>query len=157
MVLIHTLMLYFDATGGYLPCDPDYPDDRLSIYLEDAKAPVLLTQVEHLSRARSLVGDDCRVLEVQTVLSEVAGAPGNPPADRSSYDGVAYVIFTSGSTGRPKGVQLPHRGVADLIPWLPELHGLGRYCMQFHISFFSLCYPALCAASTSSRFGLTLL
>lgn len=136
MVLMALWMLHFDATGGYLPCDPDYPDDRLSIYLEDAKAPVLLTQVEHLSRARSLVGDDCRVLEVQTVLSEVAGAPGNPPADRSSYDGVAYVIFTSGSTGRPKGVQLPHRSMADLLPYLVELHDLSEY---LNLVFFAAC------------------
>ena len=50
----------------------------------------------------------------------------NPPPNRSSPDGTAYIIFTSGSTGRPKGVLVAHRGVRDLMPWLTELHGLGE-------------------------------
>jgi non-ribosomal peptide synthetase component F len=87
---------------------------------------VLLTQAEHFDRAKSLVVDGCRVLEASEVLSSVSGCPSNPPAERSSYDGVAYIIFTSGSTGRPKGVLVPHRGVADLMPWLVELHGVGE-------------------------------
>src|SRR5206468_5496876 len=32
------------AGGAYLPLDPDYPKDRLAFMLEDAEAPVLLTQ-----------------------------------------------------------------------------------------------------------------
>lgn len=110
--------------AGYLPCDPDYPDDRLAIYLEDAHASVLLTQAEHLQRAQALVGPECRVLDVAEVRANVVEDHDNPPPERSSYDAVAYCIFTSGSTGRPKGVLLPHRSASDLLPYLEELHDL---------------------------------
>src|SRR5215212_4412458 len=32
------------ADGAYVPLDPDYPKERLSFMLEDARVPVLLTQ-----------------------------------------------------------------------------------------------------------------
>ena len=32
------------AGGAYLPLDPDYPPERLAFMLEDAGAPVLVTQ-----------------------------------------------------------------------------------------------------------------
>ena len=87
---------------------------------------MLLTQASHLDRSMSLVEESCRVVDTATLLTESSGSTSNPPANRCSPDGTAYIIFTSGSTGRPKGVLVAHRGVRDLMPWLTELHGLGE-------------------------------
>ena len=45
------------CAGVYLPCDPSYPEDRLSIYLEDAAAAVALASSRNASAARF----DCEV------------------------------------------------------------------------------------------------
>ena len=87
---------------------------------------MLLTQASHLDRSVGLVEESCRVVDTATLLDGSSGTISNPPVNRSSPDGTAYIIFTSGSTGRPKGVLVAHRGVRDLMPWLTELHGLGE-------------------------------
>lgn len=110
--------------AGYLPCDPNYPDDRLAIYLEDANATVLLTEPQHYERGQGLVGPTCPVLNVADAC--VQPLSGAALGRRCSADDPCYMIFTSGSTGRPKGCMLPHRGVQDLLPWLVELHDLSE-------------------------------
>ena len=114
------------GAAGYLPCDPDYPDDRLAIYMEDAGASIVLSQGSEMARACELAGGGCDVMDVPALLEQSThrGA-GNPSRSRSSEDGACYIIFTSGSTGRPKGVVVKHRGVQDLMPWLAELHQIG--------------------------------
>jgi non-ribosomal peptide synthetase component F len=119
--LVISIFAVLKAGGCYLPCDPSYPDDRLEVYLEDAKAALLLTNLQHLVRAKNMVGDDVPVVDVST-----AGDVGSSSALRSpGPDDPAYIIFTSGSTGRPKGVVIAHRGLRDLIPWLVDRHKIG--------------------------------
>lgn len=40
-----------------MPLDPEYPDERLAIYMEDSRAAVLLTQEAHAQRAQQLGGE----------------------------------------------------------------------------------------------------
>jgi non-ribosomal peptide synthetase component F len=127
--LVISILAVFKAGGCYLPCDPDYPDDRLSVYLEDGKAIVALSQAKHLERASNMVDNDVAVIDVNKLSQENGGqskyatAPLKPPGPEDP----AYIIFTSGSTGRPKGVVIPHRGVRDLMPWLVEMYSLSKY------------------------------
>jgi non-ribosomal peptide synthetase component F len=51
------LALCVQSGGVYVPLDPEYPDERLSIYMEDSKAAVLLTQEAHAQRAQQLGGE----------------------------------------------------------------------------------------------------
>ena len=120
--LVVSILAVMKAGGCYLPCDPSYPDDRLEVYLEDAKAALVLTNPQHLVRANSMVGEGVPVVDVSIAADASAGtatlrSPG--PEDP------AYIIFTSGSTGRPKGVTVAQRGLRDLIPWLVDRHNIG--------------------------------
>jgi len=49
------------AGGCYVPLDPTFPADRLSIYLEDSQAVALIMQHSNATLAESLIADlPCR-------------------------------------------------------------------------------------------------
>ncbi len=111
------------AGAAYLSLDPAHPAERLAFMLEEAAAPVVLTQeallprlTDRLSGARIVCLDrDRQEIEVCAPLPALAVEP----------DHLAYVLYTSGSTGRPKGVQVPHRGLLNLVRWHLRAHGTG--------------------------------
>src|SRR5262245_27010015 len=102
------------AGGAYLPLDPDYPPDRLAFMLEDAQAPLLLTQsalIERLPRHRA------RVIRLDADWPTVAAQPTTAPTFALHPRHPGYVIYTSGSTGTPKGVVLDHASIINYIAW----------------------------------------
>src|SRR5439155_21072934 len=95
------------AGGAYVPMDPAYPHDRLAYMLDDAQAPVLVTDpclAQRLPAAQREV--------VNIGAPQIAKGPYHPPHVEIMPDDLAYVIYTSGSTGRPKGVEITHGGLA---------------------------------------------
>ncbi len=100
------------AGGAYLPLDPDYPSERLAFMLEDARAPVLVTQSALVER---LPPHDTRLVRLDADWPAIAACPATPPITRLKPHNAAYVIYTSGSTGTPKGVCVIHRGVVSFV------------------------------------------
>ncbi|MGH8194718.1 MAG: non-ribosomal peptide synthetase [Woeseiaceae bacterium] len=95
------------AGAGYLPLDPDYPEDRLKFMVEDSAVSVLVTQIElePLFAACSAV----KVL-VDAIGEDLDAHSSDNPEVAVSPEDLAYLIYTSGSTGMPKGVMVDHRG-----------------------------------------------
>ena len=93
------------AGGAYLPLDPAYPADRLSYMLEDAGAPVLVTQSGLVDR---LTAPGVQHVLLDAEADAIARQPASAPALALDPQHPAYVIYTSGSTGRPKGVAVTH-------------------------------------------------
>ena len=89
------------AGGAYLPLDPAYPAERLAFMLEDARAPVLVTQSGLLDR---LPAYGARIVQLDADAPAIAQEPATAPRSGLNPDNAAYVIYTSGSTGTPKGV-----------------------------------------------------
>ena len=100
------------AGGAYLPLDPSYPPERLAFMLEDAGAPVLVTQAGLLERIAKPRG---AIVRLDADWPVIAQNPATAPANRLLPGNTAYLIYTSGSTGTPKGVCTSHRGVVSLI------------------------------------------
>ncbi|HYE95662.1 MAG TPA: amino acid adenylation domain-containing protein, partial [Rubricoccaceae bacterium] len=120
--LVVSILGVLKAGGAYLPLDPSYPLERLSLMLEDSQPPVLLTQEGLSERLPAHWGQTIFVdadWEGMRSLDEAAGEDEAARAVSSgggaSADGLAYVIYTSGSTGRPKGVMVTHRNVLRLV------------------------------------------
>jgi amino acid adenylation domain-containing protein len=102
------------AGGAYLPLDPAYPAERLSLILNDAKAPVLVTAQ---CRAGSLPAGAWRVIGLD-IEGRMADGPSSPsPVTEASPESLAYVIYTSGSSGQPKGVEIAHKSLLNLVRW----------------------------------------
>ncbi len=98
--LVIALHAVLRAGGAYLPLDPEYPRDRLAFMLEDAKAPVLLTQA-HLEGL--LPPHRALVLRLDTDWPEIAGEPDSG-LDRGGLglSSLAYVIYTSAPPAAPR-------------------------------------------------------
>ena len=106
------------AGAAYVPLDPAYPKQRLALVLQDAAAPILLTQRKLIgelpeTQARTLCVEDL----AQENLADAATAPFPAPAATD----LAYVLYTSGSTGQPKGVAVEHRSAVALVCWARDV------------------------------------
>ena len=65
------------AGGAYLPLDPAYPADRLSYMLDDAGAPVLVTQSGLVDR---LAAPDVQRVLIDAEADAIAREPTSAPA-----------------------------------------------------------------------------
>jgi len=110
------------AGGAYLPVDPELPQQRIAYMLEEARAPIVLTQ-SHL--AERLPGQPGRTLLLDAEAPDTGSQPTVPPPERATADSIAYVIYTSGSTGRPKGVLVPHAAISNHMHWMQRVYPLG--------------------------------
>ncbi len=127
--LVVALLAVHRAGAAYLPLDPDYPEDRLALMVEDAR-PV------HIIRDTLPTGPE-----------------GQLP---TSYDpsSPAYVIYTSGSTGRPKGVVVPHEGIVNRLLWMQDEYGLTaddrvlqKTPSSFDVSVWEFFWPLITGAT----------
>lgn len=100
------------AGAAYVPLDPAFPSERLAFMLQDAEAPVLLTQ-RHLVDA--LPASQARVVCLDAEWPTIATENEQRLAIDVTPGHLAYTIYTSGSTGKPKGVQVLHRGVVNFL------------------------------------------
>ncbi|SEC91104.1 non-ribosomal peptide synthase domain TIGR01720/amino acid adenylation domain-containing protein [Streptomyces sp. 3213] len=127
--LVVALLAVHRAGAAYLPLDPDYPEDRLALMVEDAR-PVYV---------------------VRDTL------PTGPEAQLpTSYDpsSPAYVIYTSGSTGRPKGVVVPHEGIVNRLLWMQDAYELTaadrvlqKTPSSFDVSVWEFFWPLITGAA----------
>ncbi len=138
------------AGGAYLPLDPGYPKDRLAFMLDDADAPVLLTQstlMPHLPEHRS------KVVCFDTDKASLDREPDTNPPQTCTPENLAYVIYTSGSTGKPKGVPNEHAGVVNRLLWMQgayRLDGTDRVLQKtpysFDVSVWEFFWPLMTGA-----------
>ena len=105
--LILALFGVLKSGAAYIPCDPEYPADRVKLILEDSEARYIITTADRMDTVpadkaidvEELIGDD----NDGTIVIDI------------QPDDLAYLIYTSGSTGRPKGVMLHHRGICNYL------------------------------------------
>ncbi|MDX2090267.1 MAG: amino acid adenylation domain-containing protein [Kofleriaceae bacterium] len=109
------------AGAAYVPLETKAPADRLAFILEDARAPIVITQ-ERL--AGQLPAVAARVVLLDGHAAAIAQEPATPPSSGVRADNLAYVIYTSGTTGRPKGVQVEHRQIVNLVTASGAVEGI---------------------------------
>jgi amino acid adenylation domain-containing protein/FkbH-like protein len=119
--MVVALLGILKAGGAYVPLDPSYPADRIQFILEDAQAPVLITQRLVLSSLTTL---NARTIILDTAWPEIAAESTAPLSIETQSSNLAYVLYTSGSTGKPKGVQIEHRNLVNFLASMKKQPGL---------------------------------
>ncbi|MBE9222347.1 amino acid adenylation domain-containing protein [Cyanobacterium stanieri LEGE 03274] len=141
--LIISLWAILKAGAGYVPLDPNYPQDRLRFMVEDSGLSVIITQsaFTHL-----FSGDGVHLVNGDE--DDFSSFSGQNPFPKSLGHNLAYVIYTSGSTGVPKGVEIEHRNTVAFIGWATsffsreELAGvLASTSVCFDLSVFEIFVP----------------
>ena len=110
--MVISILATLKAGGAYVPLDPDYPQERITFMLQDAKPKVVLTQ-------QALV----QSIEDQSVITfcmdhdwpTLSRRSKRNPSHTIQPQHLAYCIYTSGSTGKPKGVLIEHHSVANVF------------------------------------------
>ena len=104
--LILSLFGVLKSGAAYIPCDPEYPADRVKLILEDSEARYIITTADRMDTVPSE-----KAIDVEDLIA--SQAPYRKP--EITPDDLAYLIYTSGSTGRPKGVMLRHEGICNYL------------------------------------------
>jgi amino acid adenylation domain-containing protein len=123
--LVVSLLGILKAGGAYVPLDPTYPQDRLSLMIEDSEMPVLLTTADSHAHL-PLASGSLTVLDVDNPA--IADESPQPVASAATPASLAYVIYTSGSTGKPKGVMVENRNVVNFFTGMDRALGCGGGC-----------------------------
>ena len=105
--LILSLFGVLKSGAAYIPCDPEYPADRVKLILEDSEARYIITTADRMD---TVPAD--KAIDVEDLIND--DNDGTIVTDFTPDD-LAYLIYTSGSTGRPKGVMLHHRGICNYL------------------------------------------
>ncbi|MES2825119.1 MAG: amino acid adenylation domain-containing protein [Pseudomonadota bacterium] len=111
-----TILAILKAGACYVPCDPNYPRERLNKMLEAARTKLVLVD----DQGSLVINGDRQVINIKDALSHIIS--GNLASENLNLshdvEAPACIIFTSGSTGNPKGVVLSHQGIANRIFWM---------------------------------------
>jgi amino acid adenylation domain-containing protein len=146
IAMVVALLGILKSGGAYFPLDPKFPRDRLALMLEDAEAPLLLTQ---LAKQASLPATKSKVVALDDE-SAFQNFPASNPDPANQPGDLAYVIYTSGSTGKPKGVMIPRNALVNFLHGMVEAPGLKNTdvvlaitTISFDISILELLLPLM--------------
>jgi amino acid adenylation domain-containing protein len=157
------------AGAAYVPLDPQSPEARLGLILDDCSVSCLISSVGKTASldvlaAEGAVPPALLIVDGDTSDAEAAVGQGHvllrdavdaAPAEARpasvSEDDLAYILYTSGSTGNPKGVMLSHLNALAFVDWGRQTFGVGPDDrLSSHAPFhFDLSVFDLYAASTS--------
>lgn len=119
--LVTAILGVLKVGGAYVPLDPTYPAERLSFMIEDANAPVLITDS---TSPTFQLPKNVKLINLDTIDCQSEDAPDW----KSAPEDLAYAIYTSGSTGKPKGTLITHRSLANYLCWAADSYKANQGC-----------------------------
>jgi len=152
--LVIAILGVLKAGGAYLPVDPEYPGERIAFMLEDAAAPVLLTDAVMGDQLAGSLPDVVAIVRLDTEWPAIARYPTTIPHSGLRTENLAYFIYTSGSTGKPKGVMNFHRALTNRLHWMQQTYRLSaadrvlqKTPYTFDVSVWEFLWPLMYGAT----------
>ncbi|WP_103381515.1 class I adenylate-forming enzyme family protein [Pseudonocardia dioxanivorans] len=146
------------ADGIAVCVNPASAAPEVAHVLADSGARFVITDAAHIDTARTLVGEDVRLIVVGESYEALLEPTDVRPRDGLALDDPAWMLYTSGTTGRPKGVYLTQRGCLWVVAacFAPILGvGPGDVLLSplplFHSYALVLCVLAVAATGASER------
>ncbi|CAF4232310.1 unnamed protein product [Rotaria sp. Silwood2] len=109
--LIAAMLGVLMAGSTYLYLDPELPDKRIRIMLQDAGAHLVIEDEKETSFTHTAF-ESIRFLSIDFFFQEYKRSALFPVVKPSDS---CYVIYTSGSTGEPKGILIQHQAVVRRV------------------------------------------
>ena len=106
--MVAAMVAVLRVGAAYLPLDPDFPAERLSLIVEDAQPAVIISE----QALQTVLETSAPRLDLDYLRGTEAAAQAFPVVEAGD---LAYVLYTSGSTGKPKGVEITHGAVLNLL------------------------------------------
>ncbi|WP_187774128.1 non-ribosomal peptide synthetase [Lolliginicoccus suaedae] len=122
--LLVALVAVIRCGAAYLPLDTDYPAQRLSMMLDDARPAALLVTTGSEDPGAIVAAAAGLGIPVLATSDAAAGTPERLPLPVPRPADAAYLLYTSGSTGRPKGVLVPQEAIANRLHWMQHEYRL---------------------------------
>jgi amino acid adenylation domain-containing protein len=148
--MVIAMMGVMKAGCGYVPVDPDYPQERLSWIIKNAQVRLILTESEP---EMTLPSGPVSTIAIDKQIEEIKRCSGANLGIRIEPGNLAYVIFTSGSTGTPKGVMNTHGAILNRLQWMQDAYGLGpsdsvlqKTPFTFDVSVWEFFWPLMTGA-----------
>jgi amino acid adenylation domain-containing protein/FkbM family methyltransferase len=149
--MIIGLLAILKAGGAYVPVDPRFPLERIGYLMDDAQAPILLT--EDVLSDQLPVGS-IHLVRVDVDREMIAEQSEENLSSAVQPQNLAYLIYTSGSTGKPKAVGIEHR---QLVNYERAIWERARFKEGSSFALLSspaadlgntMLFPALCGGGT---------
>ena len=149
--LIVGMMGILKSGAAYVPMDPLFPEERLSMIIEETKAKALLTQRHLDSRLPTSMTNTIYLDPDEKSFNKSRRV--NPP-NPAKPENLVYVMFTSGSTGKPKGVAIEHRQILNYVNAILDRLSICTPSSFATVSSFATdlgntaIFPALCSGGS---------
>ncbi|BDI19845.1 hypothetical protein ANSO36C_56470 [Nostoc cf. commune SO-36] len=128
------LLAVLKAGGGYVPLDPDYPQQRLADISQDSQLSVLISEQKLLN---SLPVQGVKVIVLDAESGVLTNQSQENPVSEVEPENLACILYTSGSTGKPKGVMLAHAALVNHSSAISEVFGLTNCDRVLQFASFS--------------------
>ncbi|MEO6502529.1 MAG: amino acid adenylation domain-containing protein [Jatrophihabitantaceae bacterium] len=132
--LMVSILGILKSGAAYLPLDPTYPQERLTLMLSQLQQ-IQFNVASHATT--ELVGHDHgQVLDLDVLAHALEEFSDQNPKVEMRNEDHCYVVFTSGSTGTPKATAVRHSGWYNLLDWLRQEYQLDHRSSGLSVSAF---------------------
>lgn len=140
-LLVEAILGIIKSGGVFVPVDPDFPSNRVSMMIDEVKAEWVFTEGKHLEKLNEIIsGRNSRINVVvmnknpiwlksfsSLNLFTLQDCETRSSAIEDSVTNKhCYIYFTSGSSGKPKAVLGRHRSLQHFIDWEISEFGVNR-------------------------------